>query len=453
MILCVFEIPADQGQVSAMDDSLSSVIIESMSDGVLVLDFQGYITHINPAGLDLLGLKFEEIRDRTYARLFMDEPENDAFNDILISGIQNKETRLYKEVPFRRGDGRRLDLAVTTSFLRLESGKWKDEGIVVVFKDITESKALDRARHRVLDHLSHELRTPLSIALASLKGLETPENQRPIDRIKRNLKRLQDIQAEVDEIVKQRGFEGDYRLRPWLEQTLDLLELLGEGDPVYADTLQNVKDRIEEFFPVRMTNVQILRIGPCVERVAALVRELSSHRDIRLLTDIKEDQDVLIGVDVPEKILMTLVKNAIENTPDGGKVLVSLRAESDTVEVVVRDTGVGITEESQKQIFGGFYHAKETDLYSTKRPFDFDAGGKGLELLRLKIFAEVYGFRVECESTRCGYIPEEDDSCPGVISKCPYVQGEEQCAQSGGTAFKLVFRVVKKSTGQKPVSQ
>jgi len=124
-------------------------------------------------------------------------------------------------------------------------------------------------------------------------------------------------------------------------------------------------------------------------------------------------------------------------------VLISLGASSNTVEMTVKDTGVGITQESQSQIFGGFYHAKETDLYSTKKPFDFDAGGKGLELLRVKIFEEVYQFKTECESTRCGYIPGESDSCPGVISQCPYVQGEEQCAQSGGTAFKLMFRGVK----------
>ena len=94
-----------------MDDTLSSVIIESMSNGVVVLDFQGHITHINPAGLDLLGLKFEEIRDRTYAELFMGEPENDAFNDILLSGIQDKETRLHREVTFRRKDGRQIGRA------------------------------------------------------------------------------------------------------------------------------------------------------------------------------------------------------------------------------------------------------------------------------------------------------------------------------------------------------
>ena len=146
------------------------------------------------------------------------------------------------------------------------------------------------------------------------------------------------------------------------------------------------------------------------------------------------------------KVIDGLVKNAIENTPDGGVVHVSLGASSNnTVEIVVEDTGVGITQESQTQIFGGFYHAKETDLYSTKKPFDFDAGGKGLELLRLRIFAEAYGFRTECDSARCEHIPGENDSCPGVISKCPYVEGEERCARSGGTAFKLIFRGVERA--------
>jgi len=104
-------------------------------------------------------------------------------------------------------------------------------------------------------------------------------------------------------------------------------------------------------------------------------------------------------------------------------VLISLGASSNTVEMTVKDTGVGITQESQSQIFGGFYHAKETDLYSTKKPFDFDAGGKGLELLRVKIFEEVYQFKTECESTRCGYIPGESDLCPGGDISMPLCAG------------------------------
>ena len=138
-----------------MKDSISSAIIESMSDGLFVLDFQGYFTHINRAALKILGIKREQIYGNTYMQLFMDFPENDEFNDILFDGIQNRETRLYREVAFKKMDGNYLDLAVTTSFLRRTSGQSEKTGIVIVFKDITESKALERARYRVMNHLSH----------------------------------------------------------------------------------------------------------------------------------------------------------------------------------------------------------------------------------------------------------------------------------------------------------
>ena len=73
-----------------MKENISSVIIESMSDGLIVLDFHGRITHINPAASDLLGIKIEEIKDKTYYQLFMDEPGNDAFNDLILDGISFK---------------------------------------------------------------------------------------------------------------------------------------------------------------------------------------------------------------------------------------------------------------------------------------------------------------------------------------------------------------------------
>ena len=155
-----------------MKDTISSAIIESMSDGLFVLDFQGYFTHINGAALDILGIKREQIHGNTYMRLFMDFPENDEFNDILFDGIQNRETRLYREVAFKKMDGSYLDLAVTTSFLRGTGEQSEKTGIVIVFKDVTETKALERARYRVIHHLSHELKTPLSIIFTSLKTIE-----------------------------------------------------------------------------------------------------------------------------------------------------------------------------------------------------------------------------------------------------------------------------------------
>jgi len=422
-----------------MDTAFSSVIIESMSDGVLVFDFQGYITHMNPAGLNILGLRAEDVQGRTYVQLFMEEPENDAFNDILLRGIQERETRLYQEVPFRREDGRLLDLGVTTSFLRLETETWNTPGIVMVFKDITQFKALDRARRRVLDHLSHELRTPLSIAAASLSSLETLENQKTLNRIRRNLKRLQDIQADVEDIVRTEGVDREHGFKPCVEQTLDLLHVLTEEHPTQANALETVEKMVAAHLPSGNIDLKALRLKPIIEQAAAMIPEFSSHRHVELKVEIREDTCARINEAVVEKMLFSLVKNAVENTPDGGTVTMSLGTSPAGVEVTVRDTGVGITEESQKQIFGGFYHARETDFYSTKRPFDFDAGGKGLELLKVRMFADAYQFQVVCESTRCVHLSGEDATCPGVIFECSHVRDAAECASAGGTAFTLVF--------------
>jgi hypothetical protein len=64
---------------------------------------------MNPTVLDLLGIKMEEIKNRTYYRLLMDEPGNDRFNDFILDGIQNGETGLYGEVAFSRRNGHWLD--------------------------------------------------------------------------------------------------------------------------------------------------------------------------------------------------------------------------------------------------------------------------------------------------------------------------------------------------------
>ena len=422
-----------------MKKSISSVIIESMSDGLIVLDFHGQITHMNPAASELLCVKMEEIRDKTYFQLFMDEPGNDAFNDLILDGIQNGETRLYGEVPFRTRDGRCFDFAVTTSFLRAESAEEEKTGIVVVFKNITEYKELERARERVLNHLAHELRTPLSITLASLKKLQSSHNERPIERIRRNLERLQDIQVEVEDIVKQKTPEGKLEKLSFLEQVLDFLEVLEEEKSIHTEALSSLRKRIEDFFITDKLKLQNVAIGEHIQNTVAFVGRLSSHRSVALLTRIEADPIIMIDPDVLNMALMSLLKNAIENTPDGGEVLISLYRQPESVVIEVKDTGVGITAQSQKHIFGGFYHSLETDLYSTKKPFDFGAGGKGLELLRIKMFGKTYHFKIECRSDRCRYIPRENDVCPGSIAKCSHIQSRKQCARSGGSVFKLIF--------------
>jgi signal transduction histidine kinase len=158
-------------------------------------------------------------------------------------------------------------------------------------------------------------------------------------------------------------------------------------------------------------------------------------------TRLEMDDTPVINPAMLKKIIDGLIRNAVENTPDGGRITVELSGEDNAAHLLVSDTGVGITEASVKQIFGGFYHTVDTDRYSTKGPYQFGAGGRGLDLMRTRIYGEMFGFRVECRSTRCRYIPAETDLCPGDITLCPHVRNFEECADSGGSQFSLIFPV------------
>jgi hypothetical protein len=83
-----------------------------------------------------------------------------------------------------------------------------------------------------------------------------------------------------------------------------------------------------------------------------------------------------------------------------------------------------------------------TEQYSTRKPYAFNAGGKGLELMRLKILSAEGAFDIRFTSQRCRYIPEISDKCCGRISECPFIQNLEGCRQSGQTTFSVLFHTV-----------
>lgn len=433
---------ADDGHMNfCVNDFISSEIIRSVSEGLVVLDFSGRVLSINPAALKMLNLRWEDIRDKTAEDLTLKDPLNLAFRDVLRRCVQDRQGRHDEEATFRREDGEVVDLAVSTSLLKEAGGE--EGGVVMVLRDITEFKALDRARRRVLDHLSHELKTPLAVIAASLKRLEKAGERNVIERIERNLARLQDIQMEVEDIIRRREFQEQYPFQRWLAEILDLAEGLMEGVPSCGEPLQEARERIESLFRAQGPSgrKQRVMLGSCLQQIFQEARKQSAHRHLEFVSHIRTDPEVSIDPAVLEKVLMAPLKNAIENTPDGGTLSVSLEESGGKAQVEIKDTGVGITGESRKQIFKGFFHARDTNYYSTRKPFDFGAGGKGLGLLQVMIFSQLSDFQIEWESTRCGYIPTESDLCPGDNRLCPYIHGREECAESGGTVFRLLFRV------------
>ncbi|HOD75429.1 MAG TPA: ATP-binding protein, partial [Syntrophorhabdaceae bacterium] len=146
---------------------------------------------------------------------------------------------------------------------------------------------------------------------------------------------------------------------------------------------------------------------------------------------------------VVRDMMTGLLKNAVENTPDGGLVEVSVKEDERNVTVAVRDYGIGITEQNKEHVFEGFFHTQDTDLYGSKKAYDFGAGGKGLDLFQMKVYGRRFGFDISMTSSRCDHIPTDRDLCPGRISECRFVSRREACLEAGGTTFYLTFPAAK----------
>jgi signal transduction histidine kinase len=177
------------------------------------------------------------------------------------------------------------------------------------------------------------------------------------------------------------------------------------------------------------------------ETILESVKRHAGHRDIQFEMEGEKDLHLLIDPRILEESLVSLLKNAIENTPDEGMIRVVLEQKGEWIQLKVQDFGIGITKENQRRLFDGLFHTLDTDLYTSKKPYDFGAGGKGLDLLRIKTYGQRFGFDISVASQRCTCLPTERDLCPGKISACTHCQKPEDCLNSGGSIFCVSFAV------------
>jgi signal transduction histidine kinase len=182
-----------------------------------------------------------------------------------------------------------------------------------------------------------------------------------------------------------------------------------------------------------------IRLYTFTEQILENIKKQAHHREIQIQLDGENDLTLQMDPKILEDILVGLLKNAIENTPDEGMIRVVLEHRAQWLQLKVMDFGSGITKENQRRLFEGLFHTLDTELYTSKKPYDFGAGGKGLDLLRLKAYGQRFGFDVSVGSQRCIYLPTDHDLCPGRISECPHGRVREDCLNSGGSTFCLTF--------------
>ncbi len=379
-------------------EPIEKIILRSMNEGVITVECNGTIASANRAALKMLGLDRAEVVGLNVGQAFAGDGANSEFVHLLEELTEGRTTPL-EEVLYCRADGQKAHLSVTTSFLDLLECRPGMDNADVVYRDVTAIKSLERVKKRAVSHLSHELETPLAIISASVDRLFRGDlgeeaARKNYDRISRNLKRLQDIQFAVKQIVDP---------PPPNPRPLDPVEL-------------------------------------ATQTVSAL-RQETSHRDVPLVLEVPPIGTVSMDPEILAFSIRALVKNAVENSPDGNPVRITLARVRDGLELTVEDSGVGVTLMDQEFIFDGLHHTQRTEEYASRRPFDFDAGGKGLELLRIKGWSEAGLLRISFESERCRHIPAGVEHCRSATSPCSLSGGSQGCQESGGSRFTLIFHL------------
>lgn len=308
-----------------------------------------------------------------------------------------------------------------------------------------EVKSLNRAKDRVIHHLSHELKTPVSVLSASLgllhrqAGAGNPTVGRILERAERNLQRILDMQYAIEDILREKDYTSHRMLSLILDASVDVIESFADEETGSEEAAEHIRRRIEDMFGPREAVSELIALDRFVAGQIEALRPRFAHRTCRVEVRIEPTEPVEIPAEVLEKIVEGLVRNAVENTPDEGLIEVTVRSGAQGPELEVKDYGVGITEENQQLIFENYFTSYEPMQYSSRRPYDFNAGGKGFDLLRMKIFSERYGFKLQMESERCVHLPDDGQTGPGSVDFCASCNSIADCMESGGTTMTVIF--------------
>jgi PAS domain S-box-containing protein len=326
-------------------------MLENIGDGVIGVNDGGLIVFINHAAAEMLGYQDAELLGKQYMHTIkmIDEKghEVDIQNRPIRNAIFNKQKITDIDNCYIRKDGLKLPVSLTASPVMIER---TIIGGVVVFRDITKEKEVDRMKTEFISLASHQLRTPLS----AMKWFS--------------------------ELL----LEGD----------------VGELQPEQKDIVNNIYQSNERMIDLVNSLLNISRIesgriiiDPKPTDLRQLVEEVKTEIDKRLLDKniklIINTHQQLPKINIDPKLIrhvyMNLLTNSIKYTRKNGEIIVMISKKDDQVISQVSDNGYGIPKPQQDKIFQKFFRADnivkiETDgtglgLYLTKAIVE-SSGGK-----------------------------------------------------------------------------
>jgi two-component system phosphate regulon sensor histidine kinase PhoR len=329
------------------DRNTLTAILSSMVEGVVAVDRDERIVHVN----DVAGRLFGVVPERALSKPIWEVTRIREISEMLSETLREEE--LVQRVVRRPGSPDQI-LDLRASPLRAGGGRLA--GAVLVLDDITQLRQLETMRRDFVGNVSHELKTPVTAIRGLVETLLDDPEVEPVRRVRY----LSKIRNQADRLA---NLVGDLL-------SLSRLESGGIVELVAID----VRDAVEG---------SIRGLRPTAEaRRIVVVPELPERPIV-----VEVDEDAL------EQAVSNLLDNALKYTPEGGTVHVRLTADpagEGRATIEVQDTGIGIEPRHRERIFERFYRV------DTARSREL--GGTGLGLAIVKHVAQALRGEVSVDS-------------------------------------------------------
>ena len=286
-------------------------ILSYMTDGVLATNRRGQITMINDMAKKQLGVQKEDVLNKSILELLKIEDDyelRDLITQIPELMIDSQDV-----------NGEYLSLRVRFALVRRESGFIS--GLVAVLHDTTEQEKEERERRLFVSNVSHELRTPLTSVKSYLEALDEGALYDPVapDFIK----------VSLDETNRM------------MRMVTDLLHL---------SRIDNASTQLD---------VELINFTAFITFILNRFDKMRSQDDEKKYELVRDYSinSVWIEIDTDKmtQVIDNILNNAIKYSPDGGKIIVSMKTTDDQMILSIKDQGLGIPKQDLPKIFDRFY--------------------------------------------------------------------------------------------------
>lgn len=359
------ELDALQQQLSQAS-SRSDVIVNSIADGVMIVDPQGVIQLINPAAQTMLGWPKNDAVGLDYKSVvkITDSNGKPVDDDLLpmSQALTSNKPATNTDLILITKSNKRIIVSLVVSPIGKDSHQ---TGVVAVFRDITREKEEERQKAEFISTASHEMRTPVA-AIEGYLGLA-----------------MNPATAVIDEKAKmylQKAHESTQHLGRLFQDLLTVSKaedarLIPHQQPV--DIIAFTREVVEGLTPKAKEKGLFINYAPGE-------RDTDGNRRISPVYYAFADPDHL------REVLNNLVDNAIKYTPQGS-VTIDVTGNTDSVTISVTDTGIGIPPEDLPHLFQKFYRVDNSDTRII--------GGTGLGLYISRRLTEANSGHITVTST------------------------------------------------------